>query len=171
MEGQERKRIHCCLMLGNLEHGAQASEAVIGNGEACEAVGDAGLVVRVKEDVGGLTALQVVVDALADDGRWVGDVVEECLVDGAEGTAVRADRAVTAALLASLREGAALADDHDLIAWKLLLDFTDQVAGDLAVRGNLRVGDRNDGNLDAVGFGLLDTGDLQEAHGLLHGFL
>ena len=158
-------------MLSNLEDGPQTSESVVSGRETAEAILHACLVVLVKENKSSLTTLNIVVDALANNGGRIDDIVEERFIDSTKSTTIRADGAVATALLAGLRECAALANDHDLGARELLLELWNEVALDLVIGVHLFVWDREDEDLLAVRGSLLDASDFEVSEGLLHAFL
>ena len=155
----------------NLEDGPEAGESVVSGGEPGEPVLDPGLVARVKEDVGRLATLEVVVDALRDDRGRVHDILEEGLLDSLERAAVRADRAVAPALLAGLRERAALRDDNNLGTVDLLLELRDELGHELAVRADLLVRDGDKSDFDTIGLELDGAGDFEVGQCLLQWLL
>ena len=70
-------------------------------------------------------------------------------------------------MLTCLGEGAALGDDDDLGSGELLLELWEEVALNLAAESALLVWNSHNRDLDAVGFVLLDTGDLEVGERLL----
>ena len=124
-----------------------------------KAVLNTGLIMRIKEDGGGLLALEVIVDLLANDGGWVDNVLKKGLVDRAEGAGNWADGLVTTAFFWLGWECTALANEDDLCR-RLLLKFWEKEALDLTEESNLLVWNGNNDNL-FIGFDGLGTNDLK----------
>lgn len=115
--------------LGELEHNRPASQSAVDLAVGVQAVVNTTTLLLIEDDLGGLAAVLLGADALADDLNGVDQVVEDGVVDSGQSTRARTLLGLVGARgngALGAGEDPALSDEQDVAVGELLLELTGQ---------------------------------------------